>query len=162
MRKVEEENNKVTIGKTSAASSHEAMYYHLAAPATIRRMVQRLTSGARKYGSVNWRVGLNDAEYVRDRFNHLFEHMLKFMESGNTEDDNIGAMLWSLNCLAEVERLAPEALTHVVGITNLFGLEATKFHQEEMKRREKPTTSTNERTVSDRVRRPRRGLAKRR
>ena len=63
--------------------------------------------------------------------------------------------------VAEVERLAPEALQHVVGITNLFGKEATEFHREEMKRREQ-ATSKNERADGDRLRDSRHGRAKRR
>lgn len=141
-RVIENETSLQTIGSSAASSSHEALYYHLISSSTLRRLAQRITSGAKKYGQAEWRQGINDAEYVRDRFNHLFEHLLKFKEEGNEGDDNIGAMLWALHCLDEVHRLCPDALKHVVGITNLFGDSATEFHKEEMKRRERKKSGT--------------------
>ena len=130
-RKVETETNIVKTG-TVAASSYEAPFFNLISPHTIRRLAIRKTVGGKKYGSVQWRQGINDAAYVRDRWNHFFEHVLLFMDSGNELDDNLGAMLWALDALSEVERLAPKALRYVVGISNLFGKRATKFHKQEI------------------------------
>lgn len=136
-RKVEEETTREVIGNSNAASSHRALFYNLISPHTIRRLAYRKTVGGVKYGIVQWRQGINDAEYVADRFNHLIEHLLQFMEHGDEKDDNLGAMLWAIDALIEVQRLCPEALKHVVGISNIFGDKATEFHQEEMKRRKK-------------------------
>jgi hypothetical protein len=99
-------------------------------------LAKRLTVGGDKYGTVQWRQGINDAEYVTDRFNHFFDHLLKFMEDGNVKDDNLGAMLWGLHALVEVEALAPEALNLIIGQCQLFGAEATKVHEKEMDTRE--------------------------
>lgn len=134
-RKIEAETTKVATGNGAAVSSHQALFYNLVSPHTIRRLAMRKTVGAKKYGTVQWRQGINDAAYVADRFNHLVEHLLRFMESGNRDDDNLGGMLWALDALVEVERLCPEALSQVVGITNIFGAEATKLHQKEMAER---------------------------
>ena len=136
-RVIETETHKEAIGTGVAVSSHQAAFFNLISPHTLRRLAKRHTGGGLKYGCVQWRQGLNDQEYVADRFNHLWEHMLKFMESGNEEDDNIGGMLWALDCLSEAERLCPEALQQVVGISNMFGASAVKMHTEEMKRRNK-------------------------
>jgi hypothetical protein len=138
MRDVTTETNKVVTGKSPAASSHKAQAYNLISPRFLRRLAKRLTVGGEKYGSVQWRQGINDADYVTDRFNHFFEHLLKFMEAGNTQDDNLGAMIWGLHCLADVEELAPEALAKVIGTCNLFGETATKVHEAEKKDREEP------------------------
>jgi hypothetical protein len=135
MRHIASETTKVTTGTSAAQSSFKALNFNLISPHTIRRLAKRMSVGAQKYGSVQWRQGINDAEYVADRFNHLVEHLLNFMENGNEIDDNLGGMLWALNCLSEVERLAPKALDSVVGINDLFGRSATKFHREELKRR---------------------------
>jgi hypothetical protein len=135
-RSIETETSKVATGKGPAVSSHRALFFNLISPHTLRRLAKRLTAGAEKYGSVQWRQGINDAEYVADRFNHLVEHLLRFMEAGNEDDDNIGAMLWALNALSEVERLCPLALNHVVGVSNLFAEKATAFHSQEMKGRQ--------------------------
>lgn len=136
-RVVEKETSTERIGTGVAVSSHQAAFFNLVSPHTIRRLALRHTSGGKKYGIVQWRQGLNDAEYVADRFNHLWEHMLKFMESGNEEDDNIGGMLWALDCLAEAERLYPDALRRVVGLSNLHGDTAVKMHKEDMAGRRK-------------------------
>ena len=134
-RQIESETSKVKTGKSAAESSHRALLFNLISPYTIRRLAQRKTAGGVKYGSVQWRQGINDAEYVADRFNHLMEHLLRFMESGNRDDDNIGAMLWALDALSEVERLCPQALERICGFSDLFGEKATAFHLQEMKER---------------------------
>jgi hypothetical protein len=136
-RVVEQETSTEVIGAGAAVSSHRADFFNLISPHTIRRLARRHTGGAIKYGSVQWRQGLNDTEYIADRFNHLWEHMLKFMESGNTEDDNIGGMLWALDCLSEAERLCPEAFSHVIGVSNVFGEAAVTVHTAEMLRRKR-------------------------
>lgn len=132
LRDVATETTKVVTGKGPAASSYEAPHFNLISPHFIRRLATRLTVGGKKYGSVQWRQGINDAEYVRDRYNHFIDHLLKFQDHGNEGDDNLGAMIWAMHCLSEAERLCPEALGHVVGITNLFGEQATEFHKQEM------------------------------
>jgi len=134
-RAIEKETTRERVGSSPAESSHRALFYNLISPHTIRRLAQRQTVGGIKYGLVQWRQGINDAEYVADRFNHLFNHLMNFMDNGNTEDDNIGGMLWALNALSEVERLCPEALKHVVGISNVWGPEAIKMHQLEMEKK---------------------------
>ena len=136
-RDINSEITRVQTGTSVAQSSFKALNFNLISPHTLRRLAKRMSVGAQKYGSLQWRQGLNDAEYIADRFNHLVEHLLNFMESGNEIDDNLGGMLWGLNCLSEVERLAPKALSSIVGINDLFGRSATAFHKEEMKRRKK-------------------------
>lgn len=136
-RIVDLETSKAKIGNSPAVSSHRAPFFNLVSPHTLRRLAERHTGGGLKYGIMQWRQGLNDAAYVADRFNHLWEHLLKFMENGNAEDDNIGGMLWALDCLSEVERLCPEALNRVVGLSNVFGAAAVVMHKDEMARRTK-------------------------
>lgn len=135
MRDVAAETTQELIGKTGVVSSHKAPLYHLIAPETIRRLAERLTVGSKKYGSVQWRIGLNDEEYVADRYNHLWEHLLALQQDGNEKDDNLGAMLWALNALIEVERLCPDTFKKVFGTCYLSGASARLVHEEEMKRR---------------------------
>lgn len=126
-RSIEAEQTREQIGHSGAVSSHQALFFNLISPYTIRRLAERKTAGGKKYGLVQWRIGINDSEYVADRFNHLFNHLLEFMEHGNEYDDNLGAMLWALDCLIEVERLCPQALRHVVGLCNVYGEQAKDF-----------------------------------
>ena len=128
-RNVETETTKEQVSGTSkAASSHAALYYHLIDPDTIRRLAQRKTGGGKKYGWVQWRQGINDVEYVADRYNHLWDHLLEFQANANKYDDNLGAMLWALDCLCAVERLCPGILERVIGTSHLFGQTAEDYH----------------------------------
>ena len=131
MRDVSSESNKERTGKSEAVSSKRCLSFNLISPYTLERMALRKTVGKDKYGSVQWRIGINDAEYVTDRFNHFFQHLMDFMKEGNKHDDNIGGMLWGLECLSEVERLAPDALKHIIGICDLFDEDAKRFHTNE-------------------------------
>lgn len=122
-------------GNSPAVSSHKALNFNLISPHVLMRLAKRLSDGATKYGGLQWRQGINDAEYVADRFNHTYQHILNFMIEGNTKDDNLGAALWGLHCLMEVERLSPEALNKIVGMSNIYGELATKMHNIEMAKR---------------------------
>lgn len=135
MRDVTTETNKVQTGQSAAVRSHQAARYDLLGPEFIRRAAIRKTVGAKKYGSVQWRQGLNDVDYMIDAVNHLFDHLLKFMESGNEEDDNLGAIAWALDALMECERLHPEVFDQIYGACQLSGAAAADAHCEEMARR---------------------------
>lgn len=135
MRDLTIESTKEQISNSPAVSSHKALNYNLISPHLIMRLAKRLSDGAIKYGGLQWRQGINDAEYIADRFNHTFQHILNFMAEGNTKDDNLAAALWGLHCLMEVERLAPEALNKIIGVSNIYGELATKMHNIEMAKR---------------------------
>ena len=126
-REIVKETNKIAVGKSGAVSSKEALYYHLISPELIRRLAERLTGGGKKYGPVQYRQGLGDVRYVADRFNHFIEHFINFLQDGNEKDDNLGAMLWGLNFLCEVERLHPDVLRDVIGACNLEGSAAKAY-----------------------------------
>jgi hypothetical protein len=133
-RDIVSETKKEQISRnTLAVSSHRALYYHLISPETIRLLALRKTVGGEKYGWVQWRIGINDIEYVADRLNHLWEHLLKFQEGDGT-DDNLSAMLWALDCLVEVRRLFPDVLKQVVGTCNLHGGAAQEYNKEQRHR----------------------------
>lgn len=134
-RDVTTEKTRELVGKTGAQSGRRALMFHLVSPYTIRRLAERKTVGAIKYGSCQWRRGINDVEYVTDRVNHLWTHLCDFMENGNDRDDNLGAMLWGLDALIEVERLAPEVLKEVIGTCKLYGESASVYHARECERR---------------------------
>jgi hypothetical protein len=136
-RDVATEKTQEKTGTSPAVSSHQALFFNLISPHFIRRLATRLTGGGKKYGLIQWRQGVNDADYVADRFNHMMEHLMAFMDHGNEGDDNLGAMVWALHCLSEVERVSPEALNHVCGMCNLNGQAATVFTEAEMKARER-------------------------
>lgn len=117
--------------RNGAKSSFNALYFHDIPPELIRRAAKRYTDGHKKYGvgtyNLNWRTGLDDIEYVMERFNHLWEHLLNFLEDGNDKDDNLGAIVWCCAFLMEVERLHPELLKQVIGQSKFEGKTAREF-----------------------------------
>ena len=128
-RKVETETNKVQTGTSEAVSSKLCDFFHLVSPYTIRRLARRKTVGGLKYGPTQARIGMSDPRYVADRLNHLFDHLMDFMENGNRDDDNIGGMLWALDFLSDVERLHPQLRAQVLGTCNLSGAKATQYNE---------------------------------
>lgn len=130
-RNIAKEKNHVTPGKTEAKSSIQALFFHDIPPELLRRIAKRYTDGHKKYGvkhtNLNWRIGINDEEYVADRFNHLFTHLINFLEDGNDKDDNLAAIAWSVGFLMEVERHAPKILKSVIGHCKYFGNAAKTF-----------------------------------
>jgi hypothetical protein len=82
-------------GATSSALKPE---YRLVPFATIKRIGQRLTDGARKHGEGNWEKALNDRVFMMDRANHLIEHAYRAIEKlqkgifTDEDDDDLGGI----------------------------------------------------------------------
>jgi hypothetical protein len=57
--------------------------YDLLVPGFLRAMAQAMTEGVR-YGEMNWLRG--DREFAIETFNHLEEHLNKFIEGDTRED----------------------------------------------------------------------------
>lgn len=143
-RSIEKEKNKVTTGKSDAFSSKKSLYYHDIPPEFYRRVALRHTVGHQKYNddptpitmNLNWRIGLDDPLYVMDRLNHMFEHMIDFLENGNSKDDNLGAIGWCICFLMEAERLHSSTLKQVLGQSAFSGNKA-KLKKIELQRIQK-------------------------
>lgn len=140
-RDVSKETHKVATGNSAAFSSKKALYYHDIPPEFYRRVGRRHTVGHTKYNddpipitmNLNWRIGLDDPLYVMDRLNHMFEHIIDFLENGNTNDDNLGAIGWSCCFLMECERMHPEVFNQIWGQSKFSGHNA-KLHKEHLQR----------------------------
>lgn len=128
-RVVEEEKEAVVVGSSGAKSSKTQLYYHDVPPELFRRIALRHTVGHKKHNddpipitmNLNWRQGLSDPFYVMDRLNHMFEHMVQFLEDGDTLDDNLAAIVWNAGFLMEVERRFPRIIGQIVGQCKLAG-----------------------------------------
>jgi hypothetical protein len=134
VRDIEKETNAVTPGKSVAKSSKKSLYYHDIPGELFRRIALRYTVGHTKHNddpvpitmNLNWRIGLDDPLYVMDRLNHMFEHFVDFLDSGNTKDDNLGAIAWCCGFLMEVERINPQVLGQVLQQSMYYGKTAEK------------------------------------
>lgn len=93
---------------SKAQSSGKALPVHLIEFSFFERLGERFLNGqAKGYADINYKQCLTinediltlDIAYVRDRYNHGIEHMLKIRSHGVTPDDNVGGVLWAMNFL---------------------------------------------------------------
>lgn len=75
------------VAPSGARSSQEKPRYDLVWPPFLERLASRLGYGARKHGDpFNYRRGVGDADFRRDRANHLIEHALKLADATTLEE----------------------------------------------------------------------------
>jgi len=79
--------------------------YHLVPLIAIQLIAERFGFGAARHGARNYRQGANDPVFVQDRKNHMFEHMVNYLEHGKRSDLAAvlcnGAMLADLGAFVE-------------------------------------------------------------
>ena len=90
------------VSRSGAKSSSEKPRYDLIERSFLRRLAERMGYGAEKHGERNYRLGAHDADYRRDRINHLIEHAFKYAE-GDTSTDHLAAIAANCNILAWFE-----------------------------------------------------------
>lgn len=94
--------------KSGAKRSSKALRFDLIPAEGLRRLAQRYTMGAEKYGEWNWQKGLQDPEYIAQFKAHLFAHVVDYLEHACAEDDNLAAIAWGAFALMECERVQRE------------------------------------------------------
>lgn len=92
----------VTVG--GAQSSHVPERFDLVPVEGSRLTARRFGEGATKYEPNQWKKG--DADFIRERINHLLNHVHKYVENGGHYaeyaggDDDLSAILWAGHALA--------------------------------------------------------------
>ena len=76
------------VSPSGAKSSFEMPRFDLIYAPFLRRLAERLGYGAKKHGEDNYRSGAGDAAYLRDRRNHIQEHLLKY-DAAETKADKL-------------------------------------------------------------------------
>ena len=71
---------------SGAKSSVEKPRYDLVPAVAVELIAERFAYGAARHGARNYRKGANDTDFVRDRTNHLIEHVMKYAETGSRAD----------------------------------------------------------------------------
>ena len=111
------------ISTSGARSSHQSPAYADIPSAFVRRLAERFQLGAVSHGRGNWlrcyQSGLEpmsegdndhlkfqtryDIDFLRERYNHAVDHLLRLKDEGTGKDDHIGAVAWFLAFAAEAE-----------------------------------------------------------
>lgn len=88
------------IFSSGAKSSEVKPRFDLIPVEAQLREAIRMAEGAATHGDNNYRNGKADAEYVRDRVNHLIEHALLYAAGDRSTDHlaavrcNAGMLIW--------------------------------------------------------------------
>lgn len=86
------------VFKSGAKSSHEMPRYDLIYWPVVRLLAERLGYGAAKHGENNYQSGVGDSGFIRDRLNHLVEHVMKLAE-GKDKRKHYAAILANVQML---------------------------------------------------------------
>lgn len=90
--------------KSGAISSGNKLPYECLTPTFLKRSAARMELGLH-YGKHNWKKGAKDKDFILDRLNHAFEHLIKAMyEIDNNiqyTDDDLAAVV--VNCMFAME-----------------------------------------------------------
>lgn len=100
----------VTVFASGASSSTKKPRYDLIPACALRRLAARFGHGAQKHGDHNYKLGVNDPDFIRDRMNHMIEHAARYA-NGDRSTDHLGAVMCNAAILAELERLAEDRAT---------------------------------------------------
>lgn len=86
----EQENRKAAgemkVFASGAKSTVEKPWYYLIPLIAMELIAERFAYGAKRHGERNYRKGVQDPAFVRDRINHLIEHTMKYAETRSRED----------------------------------------------------------------------------
>lgn len=86
---------------SGAKSTIQKPMYHLIPLTALELLAERFGYGAARHGERNYRKGGNDPEFINDRVNHLFEHVVNFAEHRRQED--LAAILCNAAILADIK-----------------------------------------------------------
>lgn len=79
--------------------------YDLIPREAIDAMARRLELGASRHGENNWKQG--GEEFRKATINHLFNHLLDYLERGNTSEANTDAIICNAAFLCFYEEKIP-------------------------------------------------------
>lgn len=79
--------------------------YDLIPREAVDALARRLELGADKHGPENWKTG--GEQFRQATINHLFNHLLDYIENGNTSDANTDAIIANAAFLCYFEKKIP-------------------------------------------------------
>lgn len=110
----------VAVGESGALSSGKAPSFWQMPLSLAESFARRADEGnmpkegREPYPIHNWRTGLSDPKFIRDRYNHFIKHAFKLGNGVIDEEDdtqgNIDAVAWFAGFINEAQRLHPEAV----------------------------------------------------
>lgn len=96
----------MAVFASGAKSTEQKPRYDLIPIEALSREALRMGHGAEAHGENNYRQGVNDDAFIRDRINHLIEHALKYA-AGDRSDDHLAAIRCGAGMLCWMEAHRP-------------------------------------------------------
>ncbi len=110
----EESRGIKEVGKSKALSSGSVPSIWQVPLSLLESAARRMQKGNDKgYPIHNWRSGLDDPAFLRDRANHAATHLMRLLNGDNSVDDaqgNADALTWACCLINEALRLHPEVV----------------------------------------------------
>lgn len=91
---------------SGAKSTEVKPRYDLIPAEAMKREAVRWAEGAATHGARNWQKGVDDAQFILDRTNHLVEHAILYA-NGDRSTDHLGAIRANAAMLAWFEARKP-------------------------------------------------------
>ena len=104
----------MAVFESGAKSNEEKPRYDLIPHIALEREAVRMAEGAKDHGENNYRTGVSDPGFIRDRINHLIEHALKYAD-GDRADDHLAAIRCNAGMLMWIEENQNERQADPVG-----------------------------------------------
>jgi hypothetical protein len=132
VRDVAKERGGIPIAPSGAMSSFKALFFHDIPPEVLFALANRYTGGHRKYGvghiNINWKTGLDDPEYIADRYNHAVTHLISNTDLDLAEqDEHLEGALWNVAFLIVAKKRCPKAFKEAFIQGNLIGKAAAEL-----------------------------------
>ena len=112
VRIAEEEREVRSVGRRGALTSRAVLPFWQVPLSLLESVARRYAKGNGKgYPIHNWRIGLDDPAFLRDRANHAAVHFMRLLNGHNEVDDaqgNLDAVGWWCAMANEALRLYPE------------------------------------------------------
>ena len=112
MNEREDEREVRTAGASGALTSGRLPAVWQVPVSLVESAARRMQKGMDKgYPIHNWRSGLRDAAFLRDRANHAAVHLMRLLNGDNSVDDaqgNIDALSWFCAMANEAVKLYPD------------------------------------------------------
>jgi len=96
----------MAVFASGAKSSEERPRYDLIPREALEREAIRMAEGAASHGANNWRLGVHDPDFIRDRVNHLIDHALRYA-AGDRSEDHLAAVRCNAGMLIGAETRPP-------------------------------------------------------
>jgi hypothetical protein len=78
--------------------------FDLISPEGLTRWAKRCEIGAEKYGDGrNWEKGMPISQFIDSALRHIAQY-----EMGDDSEDHMGAAIWNLACVCQLEKRHPE------------------------------------------------------